>query len=746
MPQIVGTSAPRIDAFDKVIGSAQFTADLALPGMLHGQLVLSAHAHARIRSIDTSAAERLPGVHAVLSANNTPPYRFGGEFVDQELFVREKALHRGAVLAAVAADDAETAAEAARCIQVDYEPLPAVVDVLDAIQPDAPILHEELATYAGVDTAQIDGNICRHITVAWGNVEEGFAQADRVYEHTFRTSTVHQGYLEPMASVVQVEPSGKVTIWTSTQSTYMVRSRIASLFDLPYHQVRVIVPHVGGGFGGKLHTVLEPYGVLLARATKCPVKLTLSRQDEFFLGKPRSASAMTLKTGVTHEGKFTARQATLYFDTGFSCHPRSAEIAPSVIRGPYNIPHVRFDGYSVYTNKMGCGSFRGPGGIQAHFASESQIDIICRDLGIDPVAFRQRNGVKMGDSSAAGVPLRQVGMLEALDAAAQQAQWESAPPGEKRGRGIACAEWRLGGGRGSGAWVKLNEDGTVVINAGMTEIGSGSSTAMVQMTAEVLGLEPDRVALVSGDTETTPYDTLTAASRVTVAMGNAVTRAATDVRVQLLELAAERLEARLEDMTLEDGRVFVQGSSERGFGMGEMAVYAQTLGPGPILGRGSFSSRVPQSLHCFGTQIVEVEVDEETGEVTITRIVAAHDVGHAINPQGVEGQIQGGVTQAVGHALMEQVRYDADGTPLMQGFLDYKIPSSLDLPAIEPVIVEVPDEEGPFGARGIGEPPILAFAPAVANAIYDAVGVRIMSLPITAEKVLEALETKRRGG
>ncbi len=485
--------------------------------------------------------------------------------------------------------------------------------------------------------------------------------------------------------------------------------------------------------------------MLLSRTTTCPVKLVLSRQDEFFLGKPRSASAMTLKTGVTQDGALTARQATLYFDTGFACHPRSAEIAPTSIRGPYNIPHVRFDGYSVYTNKMGCGSFRGPGGIQAHFASETQIDIICRDLDIDPVVFRRRNGVKMGDKSAAGAPLRQVGMLEALDAAAQHAQWGRAPQGKTRGCGIACAEWRLGGGRGSGAWVKLNEDGTVVLNAGMTEIGSGSSTALVQMTAEVLGIAPDRVALVSGDTETTPYDTLTAASRVTVAMGNAVTRAATDVRAQLLELAAERLEARLEDMTLEDSRIFVQGSPDRGFGIDEMAVYAQSLGPGPILGRGAFSSRVPQSLHCFSTQMVEVEVDEETGEVTLTRIVAAHDVGHAINPQGVEGQIQGGVTQAVGHALMEQVCYDADGNPLTQGFLDYKIPSSMDLPAIEAVIVEVPDEEGPFGARGIGEPPILALVPAVANAIYDAVGVRIMSLPITAEKVLQALEAKRQG-
>jgi CO/xanthine dehydrogenase Mo-binding subunit len=622
--------------------------------------------------------------------------------------------------------------------------LPAVLDVLEAAQPGAPVLHEDLAHYAGVHPGHVAGNVCYRTSVAWGNVEEGFAQAARIYEHTFRTSTVHQGYLEPMASVAQVEPGGKVTVWTSTQSTYTVRARIAQLFDIPYHRVRVIVPHVGGGFGGKLQTVLEPYCVLLARHTRRPVKLVLSRAEEFFLGKPRSASAITLKTGVSADGRMIARQATLYFDTGFACHPRSVQIGPQVIRGPYNIPHVRFDGVCVYTNRMGCGSFRGPGGIQAHFASESQVDIICRDLGLDPLEFRRRNGVKMGDISAAGVSLRQVGMQEALTAAAQRAAWGRPNAGGKRGRGLACAEWRLGGGRGSGAWVKLNEDGTVVLNAGITEIGSGSSTALVQMTAEILGVRPEQVALVSGDTETTPYDTLTAASRVTVAMGNAVSRAATDVRQQLLELAATRLEARVEDLTLEAGRLFVQGSTDRGFSIGELAVYAQTLGPGPILGRGAFSSRMPQSLHCYGTQIVEVEVDTDTGEVQIVRIVAAHDVGRAINPQSVAGQIQGGVTQAIGHALMEQVPYGPDGAPQAQGFLDYKIPAALDLPEVEAVLVEVPDDEGPFGARGIGEPPILAFAPAVANAIYDAVGVRITSLPITAEKVRQALREKQQ--
>jgi xanthine dehydrogenase molybdenum-binding subunit len=748
MGLVVGTPTSRIDALEKTLGTGKFAADIQFPGLLHGKLRLSDQAHARVLSIDTSEAERLPGVKAVLTAWNTPEYRFGSEFQDQTLFAREKVLHRGSVLAAVTAVDPETAEEAARRIQVVYHSLPAVTDVLQAIKPEAPILHEQLATYPGVNPAHIHGNICTQSVVSWGDVDAGFRQADYVFEHRFTTSTVHQGYLEPMASVAQFEAGGKLTLWTSTQGTYVVRSRLASLLGIPLHKVRVIVPHVGGGFGGKLQTVLEPYCALLAQRTGQPVKIVLSRQEEFFLGKPRSASVLQLKTGVTRDGILVARQAQMYFDTGFACHPRSTEIAPAIIRGPYNIPHVRFEAYCVYTNKMGCGSFRGPGGIQAHFAGESQIDIICRELGIGPVEFRRRNGVREGGTSGAGVRLRHVGMRQALECAVEAAGWETPlprQPGKRVGRGLACGEWRLGGGRGSGAWVKLNEDGTAHLIAGMSEIGSGSGTAMVQIAAEVLGVGADAVALISGDTETTPFDTLTAASRVTVSVGNAVKRAATDARDQLLQLAAERLEANVADLECRGARIFVRGSPERGFGLGELVRYAQTLGPGPILGRGSFASRPPQSLHTFGTQIVEVEVDEETGQVVLKRIVAAHDVGCAINPQGVEGQIQGGVTQAIGHTLMEEVKYAPNGDPQNAGFLDYKIPSILDLPLIEPVIVEEADEEGPFGARGIGEPPILAMAPAIANAIYDAIGVRITSLPITAEKVLQALREKKSG-
>src|SRR5712691_2914732 len=744
MGQVVGTSVPRIDTLEKLLGSGKFAADLDLPGMLHGKLRLSDYAHARVLAVDTSEAEHLPGVQAVRTAWNTPEYRFGSDFEDQTLLARHTVLHRGAVLAVVAAVDPETAEEAARCIRVIYEPLPAVMDIQEAIKPDAPLLHEALATYAGVNPAHVQGNICAQSVVAWGDVEAGFRQADYVFEHTFTTSTVHQSYLEPMAALAQYEPGGKLTIWTSTQGTYVVRSRVASLLGIPMHKVRVIVPHVGGGFGGKLQTVLEPYCALLAQRTGRPVKMVMSREEEFFLGKPRSAGVLYLKTGITRDGALVARQARMYFDTGFACHPRSSEIAPTVIRGPYNIPHVRFEAFSVYTNKMGCGSFRGPGGIQAHFAGESQIDIICTELGFDPVEFRRRNCVQEGSTSGAGVRLRHVGMRATLDRAAEAVHDVKPLPsrsGKRVGRGLACGEWRLGGGRGSGAWVKLNEDGTVHLIAGMSEIGSGSNTAMVQIAAEILGVEADAVALVSGDTETTPFDTLTAASRVTVSVGNAVLRAATDAREQLVQLAADRLEANPADLTCREGRIFVQGSPERGFTLGELARYAQTRGAGPILGRGAFASRVPQSLHTFGTQMVEVEVDEETGEVALIRIIAAHDVGCAINPQNVAGQIQGGVTQAIGHSLMEAVQYSPAGDPLTAGFLDYKIPSSLDLPSIEALIVEEPDDEGPFGARGIGEPPILAMAPAIANAVYDAVGVRITSLPITAEKIRQVLRT-----
>jgi CO/xanthine dehydrogenase Mo-binding subunit len=751
MGLVIGTPTLRIDALDKVLGSGKFTADMQLPGLLHGKLRLSDHAHARVVAVDTREAERLPGVRAVLTAWNTPEYRFGSvfsAFQDQTLFAREKVLHRGSVLAAVAAIDADTAEEAVRRIGVVYDPLPAVMHVLDATKPDAPILHEQLATYPGVNVAQVHGNICAQAVVEWGDIAEGFRQAEQIFEHTFTTSTVHQSYLEPMASVAQCEPGGKLTIWTSTQATYVVRSRVASLLGIPFHKVRVIVPHVGGGFGGKAQTVLEPYCALLAQRTGRPVKIVLSREEEFFLAKPRSAGVIYLKTGVRRDGTLTARQARMYFDTGFACHHRSTENAPTVIRGPYNIPHVRFEAFCVYTNKMGCGSFRGPGGVQAHFAGESQIDIICRELGIDPIEFRRRNGVREGGTSGAGVRLRHVGMLAELGRAAEVAGWGKPlprQPGKRVGRGMACGEWRLGGGRGSGAWVKLNEDGTMHVITGLSEIGSGSNTALVQIAAEVLGVGADAVALICGDTEITPFDNLTAGSRVTVSLGNAVKRAAGDAREQLLHLAAERLDANPADLECRDGRVFVKGSPDRGFALGALARYAQTLGSGPILGRGAFSSRVPQSLHTFGTQIVEVEVDEETGQVALIRIVAAHDVGCAINPQGVEGQIQGGVAQAIGHTLMEEVKYSPNGDPQNAGFLDYKIPSILDLPLIEPVIVEEADEEGPFGARGVGEPPILAMAPAIANAIYDAVGARITSLPITAEKVLLALKEQKIG-
>lgn len=746
MGQVVGTSVARIDTLEKVLGSGKFAADLHLPGLLHGKLRLSEHAHARVLAVETSEAERLPGVRAVLTAWNTPEYRFGSDFEDQTLFARHKVLHRGAVLAAVAAVDPAIAEEAVQRIRVTYEPLPVVMDVMQAITPEAPIVHEELATYPGVNPAHVHGNICAQSVVAWGDIEAGFRQADHVFEHTFTTSTVHQSYLEPMATVAQYEPGGKLTIWTSAQGTYVVRARVASLLGLPMHKVRVIVPHVGGGFGGKLQTVLEPYCALLTQRTGHPVKMVLSRAEEFFLGKPRSAGVLYLKTGVTRDGLLVARQARMYFDTGFACHPRSSEIAPTVVRGPYRIPHVRFEAYSVYTNKMGCGSFRGPGGMQAHFAGESQIDMICRELGFDPVEFRRRNGVQDGDTSGAGVRLRHVGLHATLERVAEAMRVPKplpSRPGRRVGRGLACGEWRLGGGRGSGAWVKLNEDGTVHLIAGMSEIGSGSNTALVQIAAEVLGVTADAVTLVSGDTETTPFDMLTAASRVTVSVGNAVQRAAADARAQLVQVAADRLEANPADLVCRDGRIFVEGSPERGFPLGELVRYAQTRGSGPILGRGAFSSRVPQSLHPFSTQIAEVEVDEETGEVILTRIIAAHDVGCAINPQNVAGQIQGGVTQAIGHTLMEEVKYSPTGDPLTVGFLDYKIPSSLDCPHIEPLIVEEADDEGPFGARGVGEPPILAMAPAIANAIYDAVGVRITSLPITAEKIRQALRAQQ---
>ncbi|RMF88886.1 MAG: xanthine dehydrogenase family protein molybdopterin-binding subunit [Nitrospinota bacterium] len=752
--ETVGKRVPRVDAWEKVTGQGLYTADFRPKDMLYGAFLLSPLPHARILHLDTSRAEKLPGVKAVLTAWNTPSWRFGPFIKDQTLFPREKVRYVGERIAAVAAVDRETAQEALDLITVEFEELPAVFDPLEALKPDAPVIHEALSTYPGVDPAVARGNLCAVTRLERGDIQEGFSQADHIFEDTFRTSMTQQCPLETHVTLAAKDHGGHVTIWSSTQNPFLVRSVIAEMLQVPLNKIRVIPPLIGGGFGSKTNYELEPYAVLLAQATGKPVLLAISREEEFYRSKPRHPCIIQMKTGVTREGILVAREVKLLFDTGATADPGPSMLAPTIVRGPYRIPHLKVESSCVYTNKIGCGSFRAPGGVASAFAFESQMDIIADALGIDPRELRLKNAVREGDLSSPGQRLDKVGFIETIERATAQANYEvrrielarenqeKQGKNKRRGIGMACGEWRLSGGRSSGAWVKMHEDGSIGLSVGSTDLGTGAYTVLVQMVAEELGVPMEEVTLVAADTEITPYDTTSGGSRVTVSMGNAVRRAAREVREQLLELAAERLEARKDDLVIAQKQVYVKGSPDRALSFRELSQYSHTRGKGPLLGKGSFTSPLPTSLPTYCTHVAEVEVDVETGEVRVLRVVAAHDVGFAIHPTNLEGQIQGGVAQALGHALLEETRFD-QGRIANASFLDYKIPSSQDVPPINALLVEVGDEKGPFGARGIGEPPIIPTAPAIANAIAHAIGVRIKELPITPEKILQAL---RQGG
>lgn len=745
--ETVGKRVPRIDAWEKVVGKGMYTADIRLKGMLQGAFLLSDVPHARIRRVDTTQAEQLSGVKAVLTSWNTPVWRFGPFIKDQTLFPQEKIRYVGEKIAAVAAVDRETAEEAVRLISVEYEELPAVFDPLEALEPEAPIIHEELATYPGVNPAVVQGNRCAFTLLERGDIAEGFQRADHIFEDTFRTAMTQQCPLETHVALAVGEHGGRFTVWSSTQNPFIVRAAIAEMLQVPINKIRVIPPLIGGGFGSKTNFELEPYAVLLAQATGKPVMIALEREEEFYRSKPRHPAVIQMKTGVTKEGILIAREVKFFSDTGATADPGPSMIAPTFLRGPYRIPHLRIESSCVYTNKIGCGSFRAPGGVASAFAFESQMDMIADALGFDPRELRLKNAVREGDLSSPGQLLGKVGFIECIERATAQANWRKVKPAQgtkKRGMGMACGEWRLSGGRGSGAWVKMHEDGSVGLAVGSTDLGTGACTVLAQIVAEELSIPLEEVTIVTADTETTPYDNTSGGSRVAVSMGNAIRKAATEVKEQLLELAAEKLEARKDDLVLSQKQIFVKGAPARSVSYQELSTYSHKFGTGPLLGKGSFTSPLPTSLPAYCAHVVEVEVDTETGAVTVLRVVAAHDVGFSLNPTTLEGQIQGGVTQALGQALMEETKF-VNGRIGNPSFLDYKMPSASDVPPIEVILVEIGDANGPFGARGIGEPPIIPTAPAIANAIFHAIRVRLKDLPLTPEKILQALREQKRG-
>ncbi len=756
---IVGSSVPRVDAVEKVTGTAIYGPDLKVPGMLFGKVLRSPLPHARILNVDTSKAERLPGVKAVATGKDFIA-RYGLIIQDQPCYCFDKVRYIGDPVAGVAAADLDTAEEALGLIKVDYEELPPVFNAVAAMNPDAPLVHEDLGSYWHVPVFfPVAGtNICNHFKLRRGNVEEGFQKSEFIFEDTFTTPMVQHCHLEPHVSMAKFDPSGHVTIWSSTQHPYAVRREVARFLELPTNHVRVIVTCLGGGFGGKVMLKVEPLCLVLAMKVKNfrPVKIMLTREEEFYATSVvRHPTITTIKAGVRKDGTLMALETMMVLDTG-----AYADVGPVVTRsvgisvtGPYKIPHVWADAYCVYTNMPIAGAFRGLGIPQLQWANDSMMDLLAEGVGMDPVEFRLKNALTEGDLSATGQTLHSVGIRECIRKAAEGIEWGK-KTGKYRGKGMGTAYKMTQSPSSSSAFVKLSEDGSVEVLSSTVDMGQGSNTVLAQIAAEELGVEVRNVRVVPPDTDVTPYDHGTASSRSTFHMGNAVKEAAADARRQLFELAGEQLEVKPEDLEARGGFVFVKGGTGKGTPISAIRM-GVTYGKGkPIIGRGSFSvpeatlldqatgqGACPSVFWLYGAQAAEVEVDPSTGKVEVLKIAAAHDLGRVINLLNCEQQVEGAVVMGVGTTLMEEMILQ-EGKPVNTNFADYRIPTSLDAPEVASIFVEAAHKDGPYGAKGLGEPVLIPTAPAIGNAVYDAIGVRIHDLPITPEKILKALKEK----
>jgi CO/xanthine dehydrogenase Mo-binding subunit len=753
--EVIGKSLPRVDAFDRVTGKATYTDDIKLHNMLYGKVLGSPYAHAKILNIDKSRAEKLSGVKAIITAFDVPDVRWGFMIKDQPLFARDKVLYIGEPIAAVAAIDRNIAEEALDLIEVEYEELKPIFDPEEAMKPDTPLIHEEIDSYAAIWPAIKYGNICSQIKIKRGDIEKAFKESDYIFEDRFTTKMQHHGYIELHSSIAKVDLDGKVTIWTTTQAPFMIRLELAEVLRMPISKIRVITEYLGGGFGGKTDIFLEPYAAILSQRTNRPVKITLSRKEEILTNGPRLRTIIDLKTGTKKDGTILAREAKLIYDTGaYACvGPGVVSLGVNYVLGPYNIPNIKIDGYCVYTNRIRGGWMRGPGAIQSTFASESQIDMIAEKLKIDPLELRLKNAVEDGDLSATGQILHGVGLKESLKRVAEKASWGKQMD-KNKGIGLGCAQYEVVG-MGSSAFIRVNEDGTVGLIIGAVDIGGGQKTVLAQIVAEVLGIPVDDIKVVSGDTDSTPYDAGTFGDRVTFNMGNAVRIAAEDAKTQILRVAAGMLESKVEDLEIKERKVYVRGTPERGVNLSDISMASYFFMGGPILGKGGFFGQTPPydtqnveghgfpsaPAHTFASQVIELGVNPDNGKVKISRVTSAHDVGFPINPLTLEGQIRGSILMGIGYSLMEEI-VEENGMILNPNLTDYKLPNILDLPEIEPIIFGKKVSDGPFGAKGGGNPGIILPPAPIANAIYNAVGVRIKELPITPEKILKALKEK----
>ncbi|MBI2303929.1 MAG: molybdopterin-dependent oxidoreductase [Chloroflexi bacterium] len=756
--EVVGKSVPRLDARDKVRGIASYMEDMRLTGMLHGKLLRSPHAHARILSIDTTAAEKLPGVRGVITGKDFP-FLHGESFVDEPFLAQDKVRYAGEAVVGVVAVDEATAEAARDLIQVTYEPLPALFDPVEAYQEGAPLIHENIHTYAHPPVINpVKGrNICNDFHLETGDVEKAFREADFVFEDTYTTQMIQHCCLEPHIAICLVDSEGRITLWANNDSPYRARKELSDALKISMSKIRIISPpYIGGNFGGKGGLKAEACAVALAHKVRNrPVRVVYTREEEFTSSLVRHPAIIHIKTGVKKDGTLLARKVEVFWATGAYAEkgPTVARLAGVSAAGPYRIANLCLDGYVVYTNKPVAGACRGYGGPQLAWAYESQMDDIARRLSLDPVAIRLKNAYEEENVHVSGQVLESVGLKECIQKAAEHMEWGKRPLGPNQGRGIACFERGVKTPFGSAAFVKVNEDGTVEVLSSTTEVGQGAETILCQIVAEEMGIPLHQVNKVVPDTSVTPFDTSTTASRSTFHMGNAVKMAAQDAKGQLLKMAADALEAAVEDLEMKDGKIYVKGVPHRALTIPQ-AMRQRYGTPATVLGRGFYYPDFMGDTDYFSLQSVfwiyaaqgaEVEVDPITGQVKVLRLVAAHDAGRVIHPVNCEGQIEGSLSMGLGYALYEDMEFEV-GKVTNPSFLSYKIPSALDMPTIEPLLVEKAHREGPFGAKGVGEPGLVGTAPAIANAIYDAMGVRIKDLPITPEKILVALREKEAAG
>ena len=734
--KVVGKRPVRHDGYDKVTGKALYGADVYLPGMLHGKILRSPHAHARIRSIDTSRAEALPFVRAVLTSadmpeheNKTvpqpsgPPQNF--HYRSSNLMARGKVLYKGHAVAAVVADSPHAAEEALALIEVDYDVLSPSSDVEAAMSPGAERLHDE-----------IEGNVAAHSKLELGDVEKGFQSADLVLEREYRTKTIHQGYIEPHSATVWWTPQDKITIWSSSQGHFSVRALTADLIDVQPFNIKVVPMEIGGGFGGKTTVYLEPIAAILSKKTGQPVKMTMSRAEVLEATGPAPGSFMKVKIGVTNAGKITAAQADLRFEAG--AYPGSpVGAAAQCMFSPYDIENLLIDAYDVVDNKPKTTAYRAPGAPLGAFAAESLIDEICEKLSIDPLDFRILNGAKEGTRRATGLVNPRIGAIETAQAARDHEHYSTSIEGPNRGRGVASGFWMNGSGAAC-ATAMVNFDGTVNLTIGSMDIG-GLRPVAAQHLSEVLGIPVEDVNPQVADTDSIGFTSMTGGSGAAFKTGWASYEAAQDVKRQMIDRAAMIWEKPAEEIELVDG--IIRHKSDPELNITFKALAAETPGTGgPVVGQANMDPPGPGSA--FATHIVDVEVDPETGKVTILRYTAVQDAGKAIHPSYVEGQMQGGVVQGIGWALNEEYYMGDDGQMMNASLLDYRMPTALDLPMVDTVIVEVANPNHPYGVRGVGEVPLVPPLAAVANAVYHATGVRMNNLPINPPGLSKALSEK----